>query len=483
MKTISTFNIGILGDLDATAVAEKIGKREISATEAVQCAIDRAKAADPEINAIVTDDFNRALQLAQQNTVGAFAGVPTFIKDLNDYAGLPTFKGSAGIKAKPAPKNDAIVDQFLSITGSIVLGKSSTSEFGLLPCGETLQHGESRNPWNTDHSTGGSSAGSAALVAAGVVPFAHASDGGGSIRIPASCCGIVGLKPSRGRNITSASVMAPIDIAQDGIVSRTVRDSAAFMAGLEKYQSQKDLLPVGLVTGPNKKRLRIAMFTASSAGVESHGDVVQAVLDAGKLCEQLGHEVDFIKNPFEHRVTRDFLVYWSFLSFATMIMEYAKQGFAFNHFKTAKFTQQLGGFFPLLSFRAASSIRTLRQHKQFYNSLFDKYDVLLSPTLSHPAPPIGHFGTEVDTLDVIMKMNSYVNFTTTQNITGAPAISLPLGLSKDGLPVGVQVAANSGEEKKLLELAFELEAAKAFRILNPGKSAPDKRKIKRRDPR
>jgi amidase len=462
MKKISTFDTGILGNLDATEVALKIREKEFSAEEAVECATERAKVTDSAINAIVNADYDHALKESKMQHTGIFAGVPTFIKDLNDVKGLPTLKGSSGFKVVPAKKNDKIIDQLLSVTGSIILGKSSTSEFGLLPCGETLQHGETRNPWNTDHSTGGSSAGAAALVAAGVVPFAHASDGGGSIRIPASCCGLVGLKPSRGRNIISASQIVPIDIAQDGIVSRTVRDTAGYIHGLEVYHKNEKLLPIGLVNQPGKKRLRIGLFTKSSTGVESHTDVTQTVLETGKLLEQLGHEVSYINNPFEHKITRDFMVYWSFLSFASMLSEYATKGFSFNHFKTAKFTKQLGGFFPLISVRAATSIRNLKNHTADYNKVFEKYDVLLSPTLSHPAPPIGHFGTEVDTIDIIMKLNSYVNFTTTQNITGAPAISLPLGLSRDGLPIGVQLAAMLGEERILLELAFELEVAKQF---------------------
>lgn len=465
MKKISTFNIGILENMDATEVAGKIKSKQISSEEAVACAIDRAQNSSNDINAIVNHDYDKAIKNSKQNHQGIFSGVPTFIKDLNDVKGLPTLKGSSAFKVIPAMKNDKIVNQLLAITGSVILGKSSTSEFGLLPCGETLQHGETRNPWNTDYSTGGSSAGSSALVAAGVVPFAHASDGGGSIRIPAACCGLVGLKPSRGRNITSVSQIVPIDIAQDGIVSRTVRDTANYIFGLEQYHSNKKLFPIGLVNSPGKKRLRIGLFTKSSTGVESHNDVTDVVLKTGKLMEQMGHEVSYINNPFEHKITRDFMVYWSFLSFASMLAEYATKGLSFNHFKTAKFTKQLGGFFPLLSVRAATSIRNLKNHTNDYNHVFDKYDVLVSPTLSHPAPPIGHFGTEVDTIDVIMKLNSYVNFTTTQNITGAPAISLPLGLSKDGLPVGVQFAAMLGEERKLLELAFEMEAAQKFTSL------------------
>lgn len=466
MKKIDTYNIGILEKMDATEIAEKIKNNDFSSQEAVACAIERSNYADKMMNAIVNSDFPKAIETSKQKQVGVFAGVPTFIKDLNDVKGLPTLKGSSAIKVNPAKKNDKIVEQYLAITGSIILGKSSTSEFGLLPCGETLQHGETRNPWDTDYSTGGSSAGSCALVAAGVVPFAHASDGGGSIRVPASCCGLVGLKPSRGRNITSASQLVPIDIAQDGIVSRSVRDSANYMAGLEKYHTNPKLLTIGLVQHASKKRLKIGLFTKSSTGVESNNDVTDTVLQTGKLCEQLGHEVHYINNPFEHKITRDFMVYWSFLSFASMVSEYATNGLSFNHFKTAKFTKQLGGFFPLISLRTATSIRNLKNHTNDYNKLFEKYDVLVSPTLSHPAPLIGHFGTDVDTIDIILKLNSYVNFTTTQNITGAPAISLPLGISQEGLPIGVQFAAMLGEEKKLLEIAFEIEATNKFITLD-----------------
>ncbi len=165
MKKLHTFDTGILGRMDATEIAEKIQQGAFTATEAVLCAVERAKAADPQLNAIVYHNYTRAVAQSQHPAPGIFSGVPTFIKDLNDVDGMPTMKGSSGFKLNHAKKNDKIVDQLLSVTGGVILGKSSTSEFGLLPCGETLQHGETRNPWNTDHSTGGSSAGAAALVA------------------------------------------------------------------------------------------------------------------------------------------------------------------------------------------------------------------------------------------------------------------------------------------------------------------------------
>lgn len=466
MKNKHTYDIGILENFDATEVAHKIKKREFTAKEVIECSIERAEYINPELNAIVTSTYSEALENAKQLNDGVFAGVPTFIKDLNDVKGVPSYKGSNAFKVKPATKNDKIVEQILAITGSIILGKSSTSEFGLLPCGETLQHGETRNPWNTAHSTGGSSAGAAALVAAGVVPFAHASDGGGSIRIPSSCCGLIGLKPSRGRNIMSVSEVAPIDIAQDGIVSRTVRDTANYMATLEEYHQNKKLDTIGWITQAGKKRLKIGMFTHSATGVDSHADVVNTVLQTGKLLEELGHHVEYINNPFEHKVTRDFLVYWSFLAFGTLLTEYMANGISFNHFKATKFTKELSSMFPLLSINAFSSIKNLKNHTHEYHQILQEYDLLLSPTLSHPAPKIGHFGTNVDSLEVIIKLNAYVNFTTTQNITGAPAISLPMGISKEGLPIGVQIASKIGDEKTLLQIAYELEDTQSFITLD-----------------
>lgn len=465
MKQVHTFDIGILQDWDATTITEQIAKKNISSEEAVACAIERAQTTHDQLNAIVTSCYDEAQIKATQTTKGIFAGVPTFIKDLNDVAGLPTYKGSAAFRYKPAKNNDKIVEQILAVTGGVILGKSSTSEFGLLPCGETLQHGETRNPWDIYHSTGGSSAGAAALVASGVVPFAHASDGGGSIRIPSSCCGLVGLKPSRGRNVMSMTEKAPVDIAQDGIVARSVRDIAHYYAELEKYHPNNKLKEIGWIKSATKKRFKIGMFTKSASGVDSNADVVLAVKQTGKLLEELGHEVDYINNPFEHKITRDFMLYYSFLSFFSMLLEYGAHGFAYNHFKAAKFTKELGAVFPLLSLASFNSIKNLKNHIHDYNAILNEYDVLLSPVLSHAAPPIGHFGTEVDTLEVIIKLSAYVNFTTTQNITGAPAISLPTGISQEGLPIGIQLAAKLGDESTLLSLAYELEAAKPFYTL------------------
>lgn len=461
-KEVSTIHLGILEKMDATEIAQKIRSKEISSQEAVECAINRASTTQEKLNAIVNNQYEKAKILAKNPKPGIFSGVPTFIKDLNDVEGLPTLNGSSSITPTPAKKDDEIVKQFHS-TGCIILGKSATSEYGFLPCGETLQQGDTHNPWKLGYSTGGSSAGAGALVASGVVPFAHASDGGGSIRIPASCNGLIGLKPSRGRNSTSHTAkLVPINIAEDGVLTRSVRDTANYFHALENYYINPRLKQVGLVEGPGIHRLRMGLFTSAPSGIECQDSIKEVVLNAGKLCESLGHKVDYIKNPFQDRTSRDFLTYWSFLSFANFFGEIAGKGLNFNPFKATTFTKHLASVFPLLSLTAGRSIKNLKEFESHYSQLFNDYDILICPTLSHAPPKLGYFGPHENSIDILMRLNSYVNFTPTQNITGAPAISLPMGFSNDGLPIGVQFAADIGNERRLLEIAFEIEEAKGL---------------------
>lgn len=461
-EKIQVFDIGILGKMDATEVALQIKNKNIQAKEAIACAIERAQKVEPTINAIVTDCFDTALQNPIP-TEGCFAGVPTFIKDLVNVKGMPTLHGSLSIKRKIHKKNEKITDQVLS-TGCVVLGKSTTSEFGLLPSVETLLQGATLNPLNIEYSTGGSSGGAAALVAAGVVPFAHAADGGGSIRIPSSCCGLVGLKPSRGRDIESPTSVLPIDIVCQGVVTRTVRDSANYYAQAEKYFPSKKLAPIGLVTSPIKERLRIAMFTETPSGMDSRGDVKNTIFNVGKFCENLGHHVALIPSPFDQQVKMDFMAYWSFLTY--MVWRFGKltYGMGYKKAKLEIFTDQMARMYPKVIFNTNGFINRLKQFTAYYDSLFNNYDVLLSPVLSHRVPKIGYFDPHNNFFSMIEKLSQYVNFTIIQNITGAPAISLPMGKCENGLPIGVQFAANMGEERKLLELAFELEQANGFII-------------------
>ncbi|BDS15195.1 amidase [Aureispira anguillae] len=453
---IHAFDIGILGTMDATEIATQIRTKNISTQEAVGCAITRAKKIDPTLNAIVNNCFDTILDEPKLEGKGCFEGVPTFVKDLINVKGLPTLHGSLGVSNRPHKKNEKNVDQILS-TGCVVLGKSTTSEFGLLPTVETSLQGSTLNPLGLDYSTGGSSGGAAALVASGVVPFAHAADGGGSIRIPASCCGLVGLKPSRGRDMESPTGILPVDIVCQGVLTRTVRDSANYYASVEKYYAHPTLPPIGLVSQPNKKRLKIGLFTQTPTNIKSHEDVDRVVIGAGKFCENLGHDLELIQNPFSQETKIDFLAYWSFITYLVYRFGKFTYGMGFDKSKLEVFTTQMAKVYPKVFFNTFSSIKRLKKFCHYYDSLFKKYDVLMSPVLSHPVPTIGYFGPENNFFSTVEKLSQYVNFTTFQNVTGAPAISLPMGMCANGLPIGVQFAANIGEDRKLLELAFEIE--------------------------
>lgn len=456
---LSVHDIGILKGMDATAIAENIRQKKISVKEAAGCVRERAEKAR-FLNAIVADDYEK--NLSNYKAEGFFAGVPTFIKDLMKVKGFPTRWGCEGMPDTVSRKNDVVVDHVLS-AGFVSLGKSATSEFGLLPSSETRLNGDTLNPINTEYSTGGSSGGAGALVASGVVPLAHAMDGGGSIRIPASCCGLVGLKPSRGRMLGSMSKDLPIDIVTDGVLTNTVRDTANFFAAMEQYYKPKKLLEIGKVKAPSNKRLKIAMFTQSPAGIEAHDDVSAAVMNAGKKCESLGHHVEYISNPYDDRILFDFLIYYSFNAWLIMTFGKFAMKWGFNNKKVEPFTKGLSEYFPKFLLMVPGSFRRLRNNVvNEYNELVKKYDVLLSPVLLSSAPKLAHYGHKVGFISLVMRLNNYVNFTIVQNTTGAPAVSLPMGKCKNGLPIGVMFAAGLGEEKKLLELAFELEAANSF---------------------
>ena len=457
---VSVHDMGILKGMDATEIARNIRQKSLSAKEAVECVRQRAAKANPVINAIVSSDYE--MGASAYNTNGIFAGVPTYIKDLAHTKGFPTRSGCEGLPATIDRKNEMAVEHVLS-AGFIVLGKSATSEFGFLPSCETRLHGDTLNPLNTEYSTGGSSGGAGALVAAGVVPIAHAMDGGGSIRIPASCCGLVGLKPSRGRMLGSMTAALPIDIVTNGVLTSTVRDTANFFAAVEQYYRPKNLPEIGSVRGPSAKRLKIALITQSPVGLEAQEEVVQVVVNAGKKCEALGHTVEHIPNPYPDSILFDFLVYYSMLAWLTTRFGKFAISWEFNARKVEPFTRELSRYFYKFLLMAPGALRRLRNDLvEAYQTLVSKYDVILSPTVSNPTPKLRHFSPEVGLISLVTRLNNHVTFTTIQNSTGAPAISLPMGICRNGLPIGAQFAAGLGEERKLLELAFELEASGAF---------------------
>jgi len=461
-KLITSYGDDVLGTRDGIELAALIAAGEIKASEAIEAAIARARKVNPALNAIVTETYEQARNQLKKPGTGLLAGVPTFIKDTDPVKGAPTLMGSRAFPNKPADVSSNFVEQFLSV-GLVCLGKSTLPEFGLTASTESLATGSTRNPWNLDYSAGGSSGGSAALVAAGVVPLAHGNDGGGSIRIPAACCGLVGLKPSRSRlaDIEGAQKM-PINIVCHGVISRSVRDTAAFYAAAEEHYRNPDLPEIGLVQHPAKKRLRIGLFTNTPFNTPSHPDSAAVTVNAGKLCEDFGHSVETIACPFEAQVMEDFLIYWGMMAF--FIHHFGKKLFktGFDREKLELWTLELSRFFRKNLFKAPFIIKRLKKFPAQYENIFSNYDILLSPTLAHAPPKIGYLGPEISFETHFERLRQYVGFTPLQNMAGAPAISLPMGFSRQGLPIGTQFAAAYGQEQRLLELAFELEEARPW---------------------
>jgi len=251
LKRIHAFTNDVLADYDAVKIAQLIQSKEVSVQEVTQAAVDRAKKINPHINAIETDYFEQALNDPKFSINRQFSGVPFFFKDNTDYAGMPSHHGSKAIRPGNAANNPKLSRQLLD-QGFVVLGKSTLPEFGLNASTEFKDGSATLNPWHTEYSCGASSGGSAALVAAGVIPIAHANDGGGSIRIPAACCGLIGLKPTRGRTFGSdASKSLPINIISEGVVTRSVRDTAHFFAGMERSFQNPKLPAIGLIEHPS----------------------------------------------------------------------------------------------------------------------------------------------------------------------------------------------------------------------------------------
>ncbi|MBN1471811.1 MAG: amidase [Syntrophaceae bacterium] len=458
-KKISAFCNDALGNLDGVGIARKISSGDISAAEAVESAITRAQAVNPAINAIVTETFDRARRQVQKTLSGPFAGVPSFIKDTDDVEGVPTLWGSRALPNKPVQTTKRFVKQFFSL-GFICLGKSALPEFGLTATTEPRSSGITRNPWNTDYSTGGSSGGSAALVASGIVPIAHGNDGGGSIRIPAACCGLVGLKPSRGRleRVEGDSLM-PVNILHQGILTRTVRDTAAFYASAEQYRCAPKMPEIGDVQHPGRRRLRIALFTDTPYGTPCHTESSDLVRRIGTLCERLGHKVTEISCPCNAQMADDFILYWGLTAFSIRFFGRLIIAPGFDKNKLEPWTIEISRHFQKNFLKLPSTIKSLIKFTKTYNDIFSACDILLNPTLAHPAPEIGYMGPDVPFDEAFERVRQYVVFTPQQNVTGTPAISLPVGFSANGLPLGVQFGAAFGQEKTLLELAFELEEA------------------------
>ncbi|GIK49722.1 MAG: 6-aminohexanoate-cyclic-dimer hydrolase [Alphaproteobacteria bacterium] len=461
-----------LGDLDATGVAARIRAGEITAQEALDAAIARSERVNGELNFIATPlyDYGRA-RLAEPLS-GPFAGVPTLIKDLMPMVGQPTKYGSRAF-ARFVPREQPPYMDALLAAGLVPFGKSTTPEFGLTATTETLLGGDTHNPWDVTHSSGGSSGGAAVAVAARVVPVAHASDGGGSIRIPASCNGLFGLKPSRGRSVAGGRPDAGIDISVNGCVSRSVRDTAAWLAATEQTGADAAFAPVGVVAGPGAQRLRIVVDIPNALGHEPDADVRRVVEDAAELCRALGHEVRERRAPIDGaQFSQDFILLWASgaADVVALVQSQAPAGAPLDALlepltlELAEHARQQG---PAA---LEAAIGRLRNVEAQYAAMFDSADVYLTPVLGKPPLPLGQIGGARG-MAVFETLNDYVGYTPLQNVAGAPAMSVPLGWSSDGLPIGAHFSAAKGQERRLLELAYELEQARPWAGRRPAVNA------------
>ncbi|MEU3093479.1 amidase [Streptomyces sp. NPDC006967] len=457
---VHVFRDDALGDHDAVGLAQAIRRGEVSAAEAARDASARVRAVEDRLNAV---QVHLDIPVHGSGSGGALAGVPTFVKDNTDFQGLPTGHGSLAFAPRAARRHAPFTRQFLS-TGVTVLGKTRLPEFGFSPTTEYEAGEPVRNPWHTGHSAGGSSGGSAALVAAGAVPIAHANDGGGSIRIPAACCGLVGLKPTRGRTVANAQGRRlPIDLVTDGVVSRSVRDSAAFLAAAEQHWRNPKLPPVGLVEGPSDRRLRIGLLVDSPNGVRADDDTREAVTETARRLERLGHTVEPVDLSIDPHFTDDFLTYWGMLSFLIGVTG-RTLGTDFDRRRMDSLSRGLRESYARDWRTTPGVLRRLKRTRLAYAAAFRGLDLILSPVLAHTTPPLGHLSPTVPYATLIERLVNYVAFTPVNNVVGTPSISVPAAsTTSDGLPIGVMFSGRPGAERKLLELAFELEADQAFR--------------------
>ena len=455
-----------LARLDGLALAEKIKAGEISAKEAVEWAIANIEQMNGSINAVVTRVFERALTRAELGVGdGPFAGVPYLLKDLLDYKGVRLTHGCRAFQNHISDWTPPYVAA-TEAAGLNIMGKTNTPEHGLLATTESLLLKACHNPWNLEHSTGGSSGGAAAAVASGMLPLAQASDGGGSIRIPASCCGVFGLKPSRGRMLQTAKAPLPGDIGVRHCISRSVRDSAMLLSKTEVTGPGALLTPTGFVSEPVSRRLKIAFNTRNYFEEEPDADVKAAIESTAALCSDLGHEIIEVSTPVDgERFIEAFLTVWASGPAAIKAQIEEQTGTAVeNSGLLEPWTLGLAEFFLKKPASALTdSLKIFEEVTRDINRFMGDYDVWLTPVLKSAPPRLGEQAPTVSFDVLYERVVDYVSYTPLHNVVGTPAMSVPLSWNANGLPIGSQFAAPLGQEGLLFALAYELEQARPWK--------------------
>jgi amidase len=463
-----------LATLDATAQAALVRTGVRSPSDLVEAAIERIEKLDGELNAVIHPLFDKARDEAASPNLpdGPFRGVPMVVKDLGPRtAGDPYHAGMRFLRDLDwREEEDSYLIRKLRAAGFVLVGKTNAPELGILPTTEPEAHGPTRNPWDLARSTGGSSGGSAAAVASGMVPIGHANDGGGSIRIPASECGLFGLKPSRGRVSPGPDADSGGYLSIDHVVARSVRDSAAvldriagYMPG-DLYVAPPPARPFLEEVGADPGSLRVGVLEAAPGGTaDVHPDCLRAVAEARAALEALGHRVEDEAPPGldDTELVAQFLTLWT-VGQAYGLDHWSRRA---NRRVTEQDVEPLTWALAEMG-RAYTAVDLLRTEESLLRvthriaTWFESFDVLLTPTLAEPPPPLGEFVSTPDNpLLPIFRAATITPFTPMFNVTGQPAMSLPLSWSDDDLPIGVQLVAGYGREDLLLRLAAQLEAA------------------------
>ncbi len=463
-----------LARLDATAQAQLVRDGEATPTELAEAAIARIEATNDEVNAVIHPLFEEGLAAAGGELHdGPFRGVPFLLKDLGAaFAGQPLHLGMQYLKDRDfrAPIDSYLAQRFRQ-AGLVTIGKTNCPELGILPTTEPRAYGPTRNPWDTGRSAGGSSGGSAAAVAAGMVPFAHANDGGGSIRIPASNCGLVGLKPSRQRT-TEGPLIGDVmsGLTCELCVSRSVRDTAALLEAVhgpapgDPYVAPPPLRPYTEEVGADPGRLRIALWTETVIERDADPEVVAAARAGAKALEGLGHAVEEPDLSVLRSIdlVQPFLVRWAAGQAQILDQFSLVTGNPIGPDDVEPLTWALAEIGR--RHHSGEYLAAIGQH-QVMSRMFagvheSGFDLILSPTMGEPPPPLGSFDDSgPDPMAAFERAFIDGCFTAAMNATGQPAISLPLHWSEDGLPIGVQLIAPLGREDLLLQVAAQLEQA------------------------
>jgi len=460
--------------MDGLALGRMVREGTVTAAELMDAAIARAEKHNAKLNAIVFKDYDRAraTALAYKEGVGPFAGVPMLLKDImGDCAGMPTRSACAFVPATPIAIDSEVVARYKR-AGFIPFAKTNAPELGIPPVTESRLYGPAHNPWNLAHTPGGSSGGSAAAVAAGIVPVAHGNDGGGSIRIPAACCGLVGLKPTRGRISLAPNLGDALGgLVVEHVLSRTVRDSAAALDATagpmpgDPYFATPPTRSYLHESSTAPKKLRIGFSTENPIGGKIHPDCVEATKHAAKLCDGLGHEVEEAAPQLNYQMLAQLFetVYSAGVALsieAVRMMTGAEptpekfQTFTWNMYER-------GRQVSASQYMIAQAL--LQQASRQFATFFETYDLLLTPTLGQPPLQIGaidFMSPQTALLDE--PMVGFAVACPVYNITGQPAISLPLSWNREGLPIGVMFGARYGDEATLYQLAGQLEQAEPW---------------------